>query len=91
MNFDDYIAVELPDGKRGKVVSKDYAAARGLKTLPDESVIAHGRLRSTFRIDGRTNKPKARLPKAIPTPQTDVESDAGHTDSAAVENNEESL
>lgn len=91
MNFDDYIAVETSDGKRGRVVSKEYAAARGLKTLPAESVIAHGRLRSEFRLDGRTNKPKAKLPKAIPTPSPDVESDAGEPDSSAVENNEESL
>lgn len=91
MNFDDYIAVELPDGKRGRVVSKEYAAARGLKTLPDESVIAHGRLRSTFRIDGRPNKPKARLPKAIPTPETSDEPVSGESDSVAVESNEESL
>lgn len=90
MNFDDYIAVELPDGKRGKVVSKDYAAARGLKTLPDESVVAHGRLRSEFRIDGRTNKPKARLPKAIPTPQTSDVPVSGEPGSASVENIKES-
>lgn len=91
MNFDDYIAVELPDGKRGHVVSKEYAEAHGSKVLPDEPVIAHGRLRSEFRIDGRPNKPKARLPKAIPTPETSDESVSGDPDSSAVENNEESL
>lgn len=90
MNFDDYIAVELRDGKRGKVVSKDYAEARGLKTLPDESVIAHGRLRGIFRLDGRTNKPKARLPKAIPTPDASAETGSGEPDSASVENTKES-
>lgn len=90
MNFDDYIAVELPDGIRGKVVSKDYAEARGLKTLPDEPVIAHGRLRSEFRIDGRPNKPKARLPKATPTPETSDDLVSGEPDSASVENTKES-
>lgn len=79
MNFDDYIAVESPDGKHGRVVSKDYAAAHSLKVLPDEPVIAHGRLRSEFRIDGRPNKPKAKLPKAIPTPQSAGEPASGET------------
>lgn len=88
MNFDDYVAVELPDGKRGRVVSKDYAAARSLKTLPDEPVIAHGRLRSEFRIDGRPNKPKAKLPKAIPTPESTGNPADGAADSVAVESKE---
>lgn len=88
MNFDDYIAVETPDGKRGRIVSKEYAEARGLKTLPDEPVIAHGRLRTEFRIDGRLNKPKARLPKAIPTSESTGNPADGAADSVAVASKE---
>lgn len=90
MDFADYVVVALPDGKRARVVHKDYAAANNLPVLPDESVIRHGRLASTFRLDGRTNKPKARLPKAIPTPKTSGKPASGEPGSTAVETTEES-
>jgi hypothetical protein len=89
MNLDDYVAVAL-DAKTGTVVHKDYAAANGLTVLTNEPTFAHGRLRGTFRLDGRRTKPKATLPKAIPTPQTTDKSVSGKPDSSAVENIKES-
>lgn len=87
MNYDDYVAVELGDGKHGSVVSADYAKAFDLKVLKDEPLIAHGRLRGVFRLDGRPTKPKASLPKAIPTPKTSSEPAGGEPDGVAVEKN----
>jgi hypothetical protein len=73
MNLDDYVAVALPDGVHGSVVTKDYATVNGLTVLADEPRFVHGRLRGLFRLDGRDIKPKVQLPPAVvPQPSNDA-------------------
>lgn len=87
MNLDDYVAVAIND-KAGTVVHKDYAAAYDLKVLKNEPLFAHGRLRGTFRLNGRPSKPKASLPTAIPTSNAIDGPVDGAADSVPVENKE---
>lgn len=74
-----------------KAVERAYAENNGLTIIEDQPLYAHGRLRGPFRIDGRTDKPKANLPKAIPTPKKTTGKPAGGTtDGKSVEDPEES-
>lgn len=85
----DPVAVAIND-KFGNVVERAYADALGLTVLDDQPVIAHGRLRGMFRLNGRPIKPKVRKGRAIPTTtDTDGTPAVGDDDGRAVETPEE--